>query len=101
MQGAIFIIQNIELVKEEESKEGEEVAVAATNEQRVFSDTFGSISGQVISIVKELCRKAFLNAQPRIAEGMYLCSLVANPENYGIVYNLLNKCRGKVISEEC
>jgi len=32
---------------------------------------------------------------------MYLCSLVANPENYGIVYNLLNKCRGKVISEEC
>mmetsp|Transcript_12726 Transcript_12726/g.17138 ORF Transcript_12726/g.17138 Transcript_12726/m.17138 type:complete len:174 (-) Transcript_12726:115-636(-) len=67
----------------------------------MFNDTFGSLSGQVISIVKELCRKAFLNAQPRIAEGMYQCSLVANPENYGIVYNLLNKCRGKVISEEC
>ena len=32
---------------------------------------------------------------------MYLCSLVANPENYGIVYNLVNKNRGKVISEEC
>ena len=32
---------------------------------------------------------------------MYLCKLVATPENYGIVYNLLNKCRGKVISEEC
>ena len=59
------------------------------------------MSGQVNSIVKDLCRKAFLNAQPRIAEGMYLCSLVANPENYGIVYNLVNKSRGKVISEEC
>ena len=55
----------------------------------------------MISSVQDLCRKAFLNAQPRIAEGMYLCSLVANPENYGIVYNLINKCRGKVISEEC
>ena len=54
-----------------------------------------------MSIVKDLCRKAFLNSNPRIAEGMYLCSLVANPENYGIVYNLLNKCRGQVISEEC
>jgi len=59
------------------------------------------MSGQIISIVKQLCRKSFLNAQPRIAEGMYLCSLVANPENYGIVYNLINKCRGEVISEEC
>ena len=65
------------------------------------ADSFGSMSGQVISIVKELCKKSFLNAQPRIAEGMYLCSLVANPENYGIVYNLVNKSRGKVISEEC
>ena len=59
------------------------------------------MSGQVISIVKDLCKKSFLNAKPRIAEGMYLCSLVANPENYGIVYNLVNKNRGKVISEEC
>ena len=67
----------------------------------MFNDTFGALSGQIISIVKDLCRKAFLNAQPRIAEGMYQCSLVASPENYGIVYNLLNKCRGKVISEEC
>lgn len=64
-------------------------------------DTLGSLSGQVISIVRELCRKSFLNAQPRIAEGMYQCSLVANPENYGVVYNLLSKCRGSVISEEC
>ena len=31
---------------------------------------------------------------------MYQCSLMANPENYGIVYNLLNKGRGSVISED-
>ena len=105
MQGACFIVQNIEIAKEEQAaaedgaEENKEAASQAQQPQ--FQDTFGSISGQVISIVKDLCRKAFLNAQPRIAEGMYLCSLVASPENYGIVYNLLNKCRGRVISEEC
>lgn len=105
MQGACFIVQNIELVKEEESKGDDEVneegAAAQTEDEPELMDTFGSLGGQMISSVQDLCRKAFLNAQPRIAEGMYLCSLVANPENYGIVYNLINKCRGKVISEEC
>ena len=109
MQGACFIVQNVEIV-EEEAKEGEETkddSAAASEvpaESQIESqsmDTFGSMSGQIISIVKDLCKKAFLNAQPRIAEGMYVCSVVATPENYGIVYNLLNKCRGKVISEEC
>jgi ribosome assembly protein 1 len=33
-------------------------------------------------------------------EGVYLCNLISNPENYGIVYGLINKCRGKVVSEE-
>jgi len=65
------------------------------------SDTFGPFSGQVISIVKDLCKKAFLNAQPRIVEGMYLCSLQApTPEAYGVVYNIMDKCRGTIISED-
>jgi len=33
-------------------------------------------------------------------EGVYLCNLQATPENYGIVYGLINKCRGKVENEE-
>ena len=64
MQGACFIIQNLELVQIEE---GDEIAT--------LKDTYGAFSGQVVSIVKDLCVRAFLNAQPRIAEGMYLCSL--------------------------
>lgn len=31
---------------------------------------------------------------------MYLCSLQATPENYGIVYGLINKCRGVVVKED-
>ena len=63
-------------------------------------DTFGSFSGQLISIVKDLCKRSFLNAQPRIAEGQYLCKMVATPETYGIVYGLVQKCRGKVLEED-
>ena len=35
-----------------------------------------------------------------MVEGVYLCNLVSTPENYGIVYGLINKCRGRVINEE-
>ena len=36
---------------------------------------YGPFGGQVMSTVKSLCKKAFLNSDPRIVEGMYLCSL--------------------------
>jgi hypothetical protein len=44
MQGACFIIQNVELVESE------------------VQDTYGPFGGQIISITKDLCKKAFLNA---------------------------------------
>jgi len=47
-----------------------------------------------MALVKNLCKKAFLNSEPRIVEGMYLCSMQASPETYGIVYNVINKARG-------
>jgi ribosome assembly protein 1 len=54
----------------------------------------------MMSVVKNLCRKAFLNSDPRIVEGMYLCSMQASPETYGVVYSVIYKCRGRVIKEE-
>jgi ribosome assembly protein 1 len=53
-----------------------------------------------MSTVKNLCKKSFLNSDPRIVEGMYLCSMQASPETYGIVYNVINKSRGRVLKEE-
>lgn len=69
-------------------------------ENQMQDDVFGAFAGQLISTVKELCKRALLNAQPRLVEGAYLCNLVSTPENYGIVYGLINKCRGRVINEE-
>ena len=60
----------------------------------------GPFAGQVMSTIKSLCKKAFLNSDPRIVEGMYLCQMQASPETYGTVYNVINKARGKVIKED-
>ena len=69
MQGACFIIQQISLEEEqkqdkpqdeEEKKEDEEEEVKV--EAAATSNPFGSLGGQVISIVKDLCKRSFLNA---------------------------------------
>ena len=86
MLGACFIIDNIELIKPAKApetspskkNENDEIKEEAKNEaldEGKASDIYGPFSGQVISIVKDLCKKAFLNADPRIAEGVYLCSM--------------------------
>lgn len=50
--------------------------------------------------LKNLCKKAFLNSDPRIVEGMYKCSMQASPDTYGVVYNVIHRFRGRVIQEE-
>jgi len=61
MQGAVFIIEDI-----------------------IFDQSFldtetnlnaGPFAGQIMSTLKHLCKKSFLNSDPRIVEGMYLCSM--------------------------
>jgi len=84
---------------DDDSSSGEDES-SSDDETTFGHDTYGPFSGQLISATKDLCKKAFLNAQPRIAEGMYLCSLQATPDNYGTVYNIIHKSRGQVISEE-
>ena len=85
MQGAIFIIEDVHF--DENSDQDANINV-------------GPFSGQIMSTLKSLCKKAFLNSDPRVVEGMYLCSMQASPETYGIVYSIVNKFRGKVIKEE-
>ena len=53
-----------------------------------------------MSTTKNLCKHSFLNSDPRIVEGMYMCSMQASPETYGVVYSIINKFRGTVIKEE-
>lgn len=65
-----------------------------------YSDTYGPITGQIMSLIQKSCRKAFLNAEPRIVEGMYLCELQVISENLGKIYAVIDKHRCKRLSEE-
>jgi len=50
--------------------------------------------------MKDICKRAFLNAEPRLVEGVYLVSMHATPDSYGKIYGVINKCRGRVVKEE-
>jgi translation elongation factor EF-G len=57
---------------------------------------FGPFLGQVIGTIKDCCRKAFLNGEPRLYEGMYLCTFQINNENIGKIHSVINRRRGSV-----
>ena len=84
MQGAIFIIEDI-------------MFDSSNTHDNVNT---GPFAGQIMSTMKTLCKRSFLNSDPRVVEGMYMCSMQASPETYGIVYSIINKFRGRVIGEE-
>jgi len=65
-----------------------------------YSDTYGPITGQIMSLISKLCRKSFLNAEPRIVEGMYKCELQVSSENLGKIYAVIGKHRAKTLEEE-
>ncbi|KAJ9055744.1 Cytoplasmic GTPase/eEF2-like protein (ribosomal biogenesis) [Entomophthora muscae] len=57
-------------------------------------------SGQLISTMKEACRSSFLAGAPRLMLAMYSCDIQATSEVLGRVYGVINKRRGKILSEE-
>lgn len=76
------------------SKLGQEAAA------QIADANYGPFAGQVIGTMRNLCKRAFLNGDPRIGEGMYVCSMMATATTYGVCYKIIEKCRGKVIKEE-
>ena len=65
-----------------------------------YTDTYGPITGQIMSWVRNLCKRAFLNAEPRLVEGYYKWELQASSENLGKIYDVVGMTRSKVLEEE-
>ncbi|XP_010490053.1 PREDICTED: elongation factor-like GTPase 1 [Camelina sativa] len=61
---------------------------------------FGIFTGQVMTAVKDACRAAVLQKNPRIVEAMYFCELNTAPEYLGPMYAVLSRRRAKVLKEE-
>lgn len=58
---------------------------------------YGPLSGQLMSTVKEGCRKAFQMQPQRLVAAMYSCSILVNTEVLGRMYALLNKRHGRIL----
>lgn len=64
------------------------------------SDQYNIFSGQVITAVKEACRAAVLQNNPRLVEAMYFCELTTPTEQLGSAYAVFGKKRARVLKEE-
>ncbi|CAD8157110.1 unnamed protein product [Paramecium pentaurelia] len=82
--GACFIIEQLKFSEEEQQSQ---------------QDTYGPISGQLISAMKDACINSFLGAQPRLVESVYKCTLQTDFMNYGKSIDVLNQRRGNVLNE--
>ncbi|KAK7465188.1 hypothetical protein BaRGS_00037651 [Batillaria attramentaria] len=63
-------------------------------------DVFGPMSGQLMSVVKDGCRKAFQTMPQRLMVAMYRCTIQATTDVLGRLYAVIGKRHGRVISEE-
>ena len=104
--GAVFLLESIELRKKgtgmKPTMETSPGSDGQEEESKVGGggDSYGPFTGQVIATMKDICKRAFLNAEPRLVEGVYLVSMHATPDAYGKIYGVINKCRGRVVKEE-
>jgi len=60
-------------------------------------NSYGPFIGQITGTIKDCCRKAFLNSEPRLYEALYLCLFQIRIESIGKIHSVINKRRGKVI----
>ena len=71
-----------------------------TGENATDADSFGPLSGQLISAMKETCRRAFLAQPTRLMMAMYSCQIQATADVLGRLYAVLGRRGGRVLSEE-
>ena len=83
MMGLAFVVDNWEVLEDSEAEDG-----------------WGPLSGQIVSMVKECCREAFLRAPVRLMTAMYTCDISVRTEVLGKMYSVVNKRLGKVVSED-
>lgn len=60
---------------------------------------YGPLSGQIVSAIKEGCRRAFQAQPQRIMAAMYKCDVQVKSEALGKLFASLFKRHGKVMGE--
>ena len=76
------------------------IQVANRSAKSTTADAYGPLSGQLISVVKEGCRRAFMSQPMRLMAAMYSCEIQATTEVLGKMYGVISKREGRILSEE-
>lgn len=63
------------------------------------ADVYGPISGQIVSAVKDGCRRAFQARPQRLMAAMYSCDIQVKAEVLGRMYAVLGKRHGQIVRE--
>ena len=74
--------------------------MATSHRTAQVADVYGPFSGQLISAVKEGCRRAFLSQPARLMAAMYTCDILATADVLGKLYAVLGRRNGRVYAEE-
>jgi len=102
MYGVCYSIEDV-IISSKNSSSSPSPDVADSDRSNTFeydSDVYGPFGGQIMSAVKEGCRKAFDSNPRRLVEAMYKCDIQATNETVGNVYAVLRKRRAKVVADD-
>lgn len=86
MMGVCFCVEGIEFISD--------------GEQDVSFESIGTFSGQIVSAMKDGCRKAFDSNPRRLVEAMYKCDIQTPINIIGNVYAVLSSRRAKILGED-
>ncbi|KAJ9662880.1 Cytoplasmic GTPase/eEF2-like protein (ribosomal biogenesis) [Neophaeococcomyces mojaviensis] len=97
MQGVAVFLEKIDYAPQHAAADsaGTENGVATAPDVTEI----GRLTGELIPTTREAIRTAFLDWSPRILLAMYSCTIQATPEILGRVYDVLNRRRGAILSE--
>uniref|UniRef100_A0A0A9XJZ8 Ribosome assembly protein 1 n=1 Tax=Lygus hesperus TaxID=30085 RepID=A0A0A9XJZ8_LYGHE len=68
-----------------------------TEGSSAVTGAYGPFSGQIMSTVKEGCRKSFQAQPQRLMAAMYTCNIQANAEVLGKLYAVLGRRQGRIL----
>ena len=99
MMGVCFIVLEW-TIKEEEQDEVVDNQALLVNEDQNNYQAYGPISGQIMSTVKEGCKKAFQAQPQRLCSPMFSCTIQVSSDVLGKMYGVIGKRHGRILSEE-
>uniref|UniRef100_T1JFT1 Ribosome assembly protein 1 n=1 Tax=Strigamia maritima TaxID=126957 RepID=T1JFT1_STRMM len=70
------------------------------DDEATSGDPYGPFSGQLMSAMKEGCRRAFQAQPQRLMTAMYTCNVLVTTEMLGKLYAVLGKRSGQVLASD-